>query len=139
MSIALAGFFARASADAELVALVGRTLKGRVRVEPDYPAAPLKEAACPMVTYTLNTDDVRSAGMHEVRLQVDVWVWPGDTARQRLADIDRRLLALFDEQGWQHEGVWLYAVAGTGRDFPAPSGTPLRRMRMLRIDTAPLG
>lgn len=136
MKRAETGFFARASADTTLRQLLGERGPGRARVFYGWPSDLTRQGDFPRVTYFMASSSVRRPGIYTVRLQVDSWVWPSGEGGgpQRLAEIDSRLLALFDERHWQHEGAQLYSLALAARDFPAPPEQPLRRMREFQID-----
>ena len=124
---ALSGCYDRARNSAEFLTLLGSGM----RVIAGWPGDTLTPADLPRITLFLVADTVIRPGVHQVRIQTDIWA----PARgwDRLGDLDEQLLALFDEAHWTYQGVRLYATALPGRDFPGAPERYLRRSRDFRV------
>lgn len=140
---ALAGFAARAAADADLAALLGVDDAGAVRLYHGWPGEVLENPRprhFPRATYYRSGGgEQRRPGVGRVRIRLDLWVWPSGEAGgiERLSALDSRFLEVLDEQHWTHSGARLYAVALDPVDFPAGPGAPLRRMRPFDVHVSP--
>ncbi len=133
------GFYDRVSQDAEMITLVGTKASGRANVRPGWPSARLAEERLPLVTYFDASDSIRARGFADVRLRVDIWVWPEgeEGGAGRLRAIEERLQELINEQTWSYGDCRLYAIALNGRTIPAPPDAPLHRSRDYRISVSP--
>lgn len=136
----LNGFYARASQDVTLKTVLGTKtgVSGTpARIYEGWPDDTLTASDFPRVTYFLVSSRTRRPGIFSLRVQVDGWFWqsPGwATKRKTWTD---RMHALFDEQSWLYGSSGLYATATPGRDYPATSDRPARRLIELRIEVSP--
>lgn len=126
LDVAEEAFYARCAADPQLVGAIGSD-GGVVRIYPGWPTDTQQAGDYPRVTYFGMAGP--GTGVHAVRIQVDVWAWPGAADPDgALQAIDGRLLELFDRQSWIHAGRRVYGHDLGGRNMPGP-GAALRRMR----------
>lgn len=131
------GFHARASADAQLAAILDAPA-GEERILYGWPAEILEEPAepeFPRITYFAPSDSEQRPGIGRVRLQVDLWAWrsgerggPG-----KLKAMDDRLTTLFQEARWEHDGRRLNGMRVSRRNSPTGAPSPLRRMLEIEV------
>lgn len=129
------GAYERMKADAQLIALLAG---GAASIIPGFPHDLLKEKECPRITFYVFGPRRFARDVEQVRLSADLWVWPSGAhgGRGRLLEIDERLCALFDVDGFTHGNHWIVPTLGGFRDFHSGPNEPMRRLREILLDVA---